>query len=57
MIGKAIIKFRSKFQFQILLQLYKTVEKVETCDRNDQKFRQVPPSFQSSHFRYYFVFS
>ena len=48
----AMIKFRSKFQFQILLQFYRTVEKVETCDGNGQKIWQVP-----SHFGYYFVFS
>ena len=57
MISKAIIKFRSKSQFQTLLQFYWTVEKVETCDGNGQKFRHVPPSFQPSHFEYYFVFS
>ena len=28
MISKAMIKFRSKFQFQILLQFYWTAEKV-----------------------------
>ena len=28
MISKAMIKFRSKFQFQILLQFYRTAEKV-----------------------------
>ena len=38
MIRKAMIKFQSKFQFQIPLQFYRTVEKVETCDGNDQKF-------------------
>ena len=38
MISKVMIKFRSKFQFQIPLQFYKTVEKVETCDGNGQKF-------------------
>ena len=35
---KSLIKFRSKFQFQILLQFDRTVEKVETCDGNLQKF-------------------
>ena len=30
MISKVMVKFRSKFQFQILLQFHKTVEKVET---------------------------
>ena len=45
MIGKAMLKLRSKFQFQILLQFYRTVEKVETCDGNGQKFSQVSPSF------------
>ena len=28
MISKAMIEFRSKFQFQILLKFYKTTEKV-----------------------------
>ena len=28
MISKAMINFRSKFQFQILLQFYRTAEKV-----------------------------
>ena len=50
-------KFWSKFQFQIPLQFYGTFEKVENCDGNGQKFWQVPPSFQTSHFGYYFVFS
>ena len=57
MISKVMIKFRAKFQFQIPLQFYRTIEKVETCDGNGQKFWQVPPSFQPSHFGYYFVFS
>ena len=56
MISKVLIKFRSKFQFQILLQCYRKVEKVETCDGNGQNFLQVPPFFQPSHFGYYFVF-
>ena len=38
MISKAMIKFRTKFQFQIPLQFYRAVEKVETCDGNRQKF-------------------
>ena len=38
MISKVMSKFRSKFQFQIPLQFYRTVEKVETCDGNGQKF-------------------
>ena len=38
MISKVMIKFWSKFQFQILLQFHKTVEKVETCDGNGQTF-------------------
>ena len=45
MISKAMIKFRTKFQFQIPLQFYRAVEKVENCDGNRQKFWQVPPSF------------
>ena len=52
-----MIKFWSKFQFQVPFQFYRTVEKVETCDDNDQKFWQVPSSFQPSHFGYYFAFS
>ena len=44
MISKAMLKLQSKFQFQILLQFYRTVEKVETCDGNGQKFSQVSPS-------------
>ena len=57
MISKVMNKFRSKCQFQIPLHFYRTVEKVETCDSNGQMFCQVPPSFQPSHFGYYFVFS
>ena len=56
MISKAMIKFPSKLQFQIVFQFYRTVEKVETCDRNAQTFWQVPQSFQPSHFGYCFVF-
>ena len=44
-----MIEFRSKFQFQIPSQFYRTVEKVETCDDNGQKF-------QPSHFGYRFAF-
>ena len=40
MISKVMIKFGSKFQFQIPLQFYRTVEKVETCDGNGQKLVQ-----------------
>ena len=57
MISKVMIKFRSKFQFQIPLQFYRTVEKVETCDGHGQKFWQVASSFQPFHFGYYFAFS
>ena len=57
MISIVMIKFRSKFQFQIPLQFYRAAEKVETCDGNGRKFLQVPTSFQPSHFGYYFVFS
>ena len=56
MISKAMIEFRSKFQFQIPLQFYRTAEKVETCDCNGQMFLQVLPFFEPSHFGYYFVF-
>ena len=52
-----MIKFRSKFPFKIPLQFYRTVEKVENCGGNGQKFRQVTPSFQLSHLGYCFVFS
>ena len=52
---KAMIKFRLKFQFQIP-SLFYSVENVETCDGNGPKFWQVPPSFQPSHFGYYFAF-
>ena len=38
MIRKAMLKFQSKFQFKISVQLYKKVEKVKTCDGNGQKF-------------------
>ena len=38
LLGKGMIKFPSKFKFQILLQFCRTVEKVETCDGNGQKF-------------------
>ena len=34
MISKVMIKFRTKFQFQIPLQFYRAVEKVETFDGN-----------------------
>ena len=37
-ISKVMIKFRSKFQFQIPLQFYRTFKKVKTCDGNGQKF-------------------
>ena len=57
MISKAMIKFWSKFQSQIPSQFYSSFEKIETCDDNGKKFWQVPPSFQPSHFGYYFVFS
>ena len=38
MISKAMIKFWSKFQFQLPSQIFGTVEKIEICDGNDQKF-------------------
>ena len=37
MISTAMIKFRSKFQFQISLQFYRTIEKDEICEGNGQK--------------------
>ena len=57
MITKVIIKFRSKFQFQIPFQFYRIVEKVETYDGNGQKFWQLPSFFQPSNFGYFFAFS
>ena len=44
MITKAIIEFRSKFQFQILLEFYRTLEKAEVCDGNGQV-----KSFEKDH--------
>ena len=41
MIGKVMIKLRSKFKFQILLQFCRTVEKVETCAGNGQMFHHL----------------
>ena len=38
MISKVMIKFRSKFKFQIPSQFYRAVEKVENFDGNGQKF-------------------
>ena len=52
-----MFKFWSKFQFQIPLNGYWTVESVETFNANGQKFLQVPSPFQPAHFGYYFVFS
>ena len=37
MISKVMIKSQSKFQFQIHLKFYSTVEKVETYNGNGQK--------------------
>ena len=42
MISKVVIKFRSKFQFQIPSQFYRIVEKVDICDGNDQKDHHFP---------------
>ena len=38
MTSKVMIKFRSKFQFQIPLQFHWKIEKIETCNGNGQKF-------------------
>ena len=38
MISKVMVKFRPKIYFQISLKFYRTVEKVETCDGNGQRF-------------------
>ena len=37
-IAKVMIKFRTKFQFQIPLYIYRIVEQVGTCDGNVQRF-------------------
>ena len=42
MISKVIIEFRSQFHFQIPLQFYRTVEKVETCDTSTIIFSTLP---------------
>ena len=52
---KVMIKFWAKFQFQIPLQFYWKSWNFWTGD--GQTFWQVPPSFQPSHFDYYFAFS
>ena len=52
MISKAMVKFQSKFQFQILLHFYRRVEKDEICDGNTQKLLQGPLFFQLSYFVY-----
>ena len=55
MITKAMIKFRSKFQFQIPLQFYRTAEKVTKIKlvmvmvKSFDKYHQYI-SFQPSHF-------
>ena len=54
MIGEAMIKFRTKFQFQIPFQFFKTVQKAEICDGNGQKLWQGPPFFQLSHLLFCF---
>ena len=51
---KSWLNFNLNFSFKFP---YRIVEKVETCDGNGQMFWQVPPSFQPSHFGYYFAFS
>ena len=50
-------KFQSKYQFQIPLQIYRTVEKVEVCDGNGQKFWTNTTIFLTFTFGHYFVFS
>ena len=52
-----MIKFQSKYQFQIPLQIYRTVEKVEVCDGNGQKFWTNTTIFLTFTFGHYFVFS
>ena len=55
-----MIKFRSKFQFQIMLQFYRTAEKVTKIKlvmvmvKSFDKYRHL---FNLSHFGYNFVFS
>ena len=56
MISKAMVKFQSMFQFQILLHFYRRVEKDEICDCNTQKLFQGPLFFQLSYFVDYFFF-
>ena len=53
----AVIKFRSKFQFQIRQQFYRTAEKVTEIKLVMVIVKQIPPPSQPSHFGYYFVFS
>ena len=57
--SKAMIKFGSKFQFQSLLQFYRTAEKVTKIKlvMVIVKFWKILLSFQTSLFSHYFVFS
>ena len=57
MISKVMIKFRSKFLFQIPLQFYRTVEKVETCDGNGQMVRSFASTTIFSTFQFWLLFS
>ena len=45
LIIKAMAKFQSKYQFQIPLLFYTTVEKFEICDGNGQMLWLEPPKF------------
>ena len=62
MMSEVIIKIRSKFQYEIILQFYWTywtatkVTRIKLCDATGQRFREMPPSFQPSHFWLLFCF-
>ena len=57
MISKVMIKFQSNFQFQIPLQIYRTVEKVETCDDNGHQVLTSTTIFSTFPFWSLFFFS
>ena len=57
MISKAMIKFCTKFQFQILLQFHWTAEKVTKIKLAMVMVKRFDKYLQPSFFGYYFVFS
>ena len=60
MISQAMIEFRSKFQFKILLQFYRTAERVTNIKLLMVMVKILTNTtifFKPSHFGYYFVFS